>query len=72
MVTNTFNGVNDGSNDDEIWCAARGYLLYLPKGTLFINKNAISVLVSYLVFFIDLNDINSYVWGSVCLTYLYI
>ncbi|XP_068485021.1 protein MAIN-LIKE 2-like [Phaseolus vulgaris] len=51
--------------------AARAYLLYLVGCTIFANKSATSVSVSYLGLFVDLRHTGGYSWAAAALTHLY-
>jgi hypothetical protein len=51
--------------------ALRIYLFYLVDITLFTDKSAYYVDVSYLKYFRDLELVASYVWGAAALPHLY-
>ena len=51
--------------------AARAYLLYLVGCTIFANKSATSVSVSYLGLFVDLRHTGGYSWAAAALTHMY-
>ncbi|XP_068486299.1 protein MAIN-LIKE 2-like [Phaseolus vulgaris] len=56
----------------EAWeCAARAYLLHVVGCTIFADKSAISVSVSYLLLFNNLRMCGGYAWGAAALTHLY-
>lgn len=52
-------------------CAARAFLLHLVGCTIFADKSATSVSVSYLGLFEDLPMCGGYSWGSAALTHMY-
>jgi len=55
----------------EAWeCAAKAYLLHLLGCTIFADKSATFVSVSY-VSFSNLHMCHGYAWGAATLTYLY-
>ena len=51
--------------------AARAYLLHLVGCTIFADKSATSVSVSYLGLFVDLRHIGGYSWAAAALTHMY-
>ncbi|XP_047180040.1 uncharacterized protein LOC124846747 [Vigna umbellata] len=51
--------------------AARAYLLHLVGCTIFANKSASSIRVSYLLLFRDVHACGKYAWGVAALAYLY-
>ncbi|XP_052735601.1 protein MAINTENANCE OF MERISTEMS-like [Vigna angularis] len=51
--------------------AARAYLLHLVGCTIFANKSASSIRVSYLLLFRDVHACGRYAWGVAALAYLY-
>ncbi|XP_052736551.1 uncharacterized protein LOC128197795 [Vigna angularis] len=51
--------------------AARAYLLNLVGCTIFANKSASSIRVSYLLLFRDVHACGRYAWGVAALAYLY-
>ncbi|XP_068471911.1 protein MAIN-LIKE 1-like [Phaseolus vulgaris] len=56
----------------EAWeCAARAYLLHLLGCTIFADKSATYVSISYLLLFSNLHMCHGYAWGAATLTYLY-
>lgn len=66
-----FSDVNDTSNEGDIQYATRAFLLHLVGCTLFVDKSAANVSVSYLVLFRDFTETCKYAWGAGCLAYLY-
>jgi len=50
---------------------ARAYLLHLVGGTIYVDKSATLVNVSYLGLFVDLRMTGGYSWAKVALTHLY-
>lgn len=50
---------------------ARGYLLWLLGGTLFVDKSTDSVHVHFLPFLRHLGDAKNYAWGAAALAFLY-
>jgi len=46
-------------------------LLHLVGGTIFANKSATSVNVSFMGFFVDLRVIGEFSWAAAALPYLY-
>jgi len=58
--------------ENEDWeFAARVYLLHLIGCTVFLNKSATSVSISYLSLFRDLALCGSYAWGAAALAHMY-
>ncbi|XP_017420349.1 protein MAIN-LIKE 1 [Vigna angularis] len=56
----------------ERWeCAARAYLLHLLRCTIFTNKSATLIRVSYLLLLRDLNACSRYAWGAAALAHTY-
>ncbi|KAJ1440386.1 Aminotransferase-like, plant mobile domain [Sesbania bispinosa] len=51
--------------------AARAYLLHLVGCTIFADKSATAVRVTYLELFGDLRTVGKIAWGAVALAYLY-
>ena len=51
--------------------AARAYLLHLVGCTIFADKSATSVSVSYLGLFVDLRHTGGYSWAAAALTHMY-
>jgi len=51
--------------------AARAYLLHLVGCTIFADKSATSVSVSYLGLFVDLRHTGGYSWAVAALTHMY-
>ena len=51
--------------------AARAYLLHLVGCTIFADKSAMSVSVSYLGLFVDLRHTGGYSWATATLTHMY-
>ena len=51
--------------------AARAYLLQLQGCTLFANKSAIHVHVTFLDAFRDFTQSGSYTWGAAALVHMY-
>jgi len=52
-------------------CAARAYLLHLVGCTIFVDKSATSISVSYLPLFRDMGMCGEYSWGAAALTHMY-
>ena len=50
---------------------ARAYLLHLVGCTIFANKSATSISVSYLGLFVDLRHTEGYSWATTALTHMY-
>jgi len=58
--------------ENENWeIAARAYLLHLIGCTIFLDKSATSVSISYLSLFRDLALCGSYAWGAAALAHMY-
>ena len=62
----------------EAWCenegwefAPRAYLLHLIGCTIFVDKSATSVFISYLALFWELAVCGSYAWGAATLAHMY-
>ncbi|XP_014490338.1 protein MAIN-LIKE 1-like [Vigna radiata var. radiata] len=51
--------------------AARAYMLHLVGCTIFANKSASSIRVSYLLLFRDVHACGRYAWGVAALAHLY-
>ncbi|KAJ1397730.1 Ribonuclease H domain [Sesbania bispinosa] len=51
--------------------AARAYLLHLVGCTIFADKSATTVRVTYLELFRDLRNVGKIAWGAAALAYLY-
>jgi len=51
--------------------AARAYLLHLIGCTIFVDKSATSVSISYLALFHELAVCGSYAWGAAALAHMY-
>jgi len=51
--------------------AARAYLIYLIGCTIFLDKSATLVSVSYLPLFRDLTVCGGYSWGAGALAHMY-
>jgi len=58
--------------ENEDWeFAAKAYLLYLIGCTIFVDKSATSVSISYLALFRELAVCGSYAWGAAALAHMY-
>ncbi|XP_028088144.1 protein MAIN-LIKE 2-like [Camellia sinensis] len=66
-----FSGYKDSDTEESIACAAKAYLLFLLRYTLFSDKSGTGVPVVYLQLLMDLTDIHTYAWGVAALAYLY-
>lgn len=66
-----FKDIIDASDEHGIQCVTRAFLLHLVRCTLFFEKVASRVLISYLTFFRDLHQTIGYSWGARSLTYSY-
>lgn len=55
-----FQEVTDNSGKEVIKCSVRAYLLYLLEWTLFTDKIASWVLVNYLHYLENLNNVHTY------------
>ena len=51
--------------------ATRAYLLHLVGYTIFLYKSAMSISVSYLNMFVDLQSCGRFTWGATALAHLY-
>ena len=58
--------------ENEDWeFAARAYLLHLIGCTIFVDKSATFVSISYLALFWELVVCDSYAWGAAALAHIY-
>ena len=66
-----FYDVSDRDSHHRIECVARGYLLFLSRCTLFVDKSETRVSIAYLSLLRELDRVSTYAWGAVALAYLY-
>lgn len=66
-----FSGVINAWSEDEIGYVFRGYLLYILRCTLFVNKTCTRVPICFLALLWDLDKVHTYAWGARALAYIY-